>query len=106
MLRTALALVLVLGSSTAFAADGKVSGKVVVGGKPLAAGRIFFHLEGGQFVGAKITDGAYQIDRVPTGTRTVTIEGDGVPAKFASEKTSGLRVEVNEGKARQDFMIQ
>ena len=106
MLRHAMALVLMLGASTAFAADGTVSGSVRVGDKPLAAGRIIFHLDGGQFVGAKIKDGAYRIDRVPVGTHKITVEGDGVPARHASDETSSLTIEVKEGNAVHNFNLR
>ncbi|MBX9625861.1 MAG: carboxypeptidase-like regulatory domain-containing protein [Gemmataceae bacterium] len=88
---------LVLSAGPAGAADGKVSGTVVLNGKPLAAGRVLFHLPDGEFVGAKVKDGQYTISRVPTGARKVTVEGAGVPAKFASEETAGLTAEVKAG---------
>ena len=87
------------------AADGKVSGRITIDGKPLAAGRVFFHLDDGQFVGAKVKDGAYSIDRVPTGTRKITVEGKGVAPKFTSESTSGLTVEVKKGKSSYDIVL-
>ena len=90
------------------AADSKVTGKVwlVVAGKPLASGRIFFHLNNGQFVGSKVKDGDYSIDRVPVGTHKVTVEGQGVPEKYAAEDTSGLTVEVTEGTFTFDVILQ
>jgi hypothetical protein len=97
---------LVLSPSSVLAADGNVTGKVVVAGKPLASGRIIFHLDNGQFVGSKVKNVDYTIDRVPVGTRKVTVEGEGVPAKFAAEDTSGLTVEVKEGSGTFDFSLQ
>ncbi len=87
------------------AADGKVSGTVTVDVKPLAAGKVFLHLEGGQFVGAKIKDGKFVIDRVPVGTRKVTLEGTGVPAKCAEEETSDLLVTIEEGGKTLEFNL-
>lgn len=87
------------------AADGKLSGSVTIDGKPLAAGRVFFHLDDGQFVGAKVIDGAYSIDRVPTGTRKITVEGKGVAPKFTSENTSGLTMKVEKGKSTFDIAL-
>lgn len=85
-------------------ADDEVTGTVNIDGKPLAAGKITFHRDNGQFVGCKFKDGRYKIDRVPAGTLRVTLEGKGVPARFSSEDTTALRVQVAEdGPNRFDF---
>jgi hypothetical protein len=97
---------LVLSPSAVLAADGKVMGKVTMAGEPLASGRIIFHLDNGQFVGSKVKNGDFTIDRVPVGTRKVTVEGKDVPAKYAAEKTSGLTMKVKEGTSRLDFVLQ
>jgi hypothetical protein len=102
---TACSLLLV-SPSAVHAADGKVTGKVTVAGKPLASGRIIFHLDDGQFVGSKVKNGDYTIDRVPVGTRKVTVEGKGVPDKYADEETSGLKLEVKEGVNTIDINIE
>jgi hypothetical protein len=100
-------LALLIATPVARAADGKISGRITVAGKPLEAGRIIFHLEDGEFVGAKVNkDGTYMVSRVPTGTRKVTIEGKGVPVKYASENTSGLTLEVKDGKAIHDIELR
>ena len=96
---------LVMAAGSAGADDGKVSGRVSVGGKPLAVGRVIFHLENGQFVGSKVKDGKYTIDRVPTGILTVTAEGDGIPAKYTRDDRSPLRVMVKEGEGMIDFNL-
>jgi hypothetical protein len=57
------------------------------------------------FVGAKVKDGKYTVNRVPVGRYKVTFEGEGVPSKYASEDTSGLRVEVREGANTFDFRL-
>ncbi|MDB5388370.1 MAG: hypothetical protein JWM11_4016 [Planctomycetaceae bacterium] len=88
------------------ATDGKVSGHVIVNGKPLAEGRVFFHLDGGQFVGSKVENGEFQVDRVKTGTRKVTVEGEGVPARFSFEDKSGLVVDVAAGKNSFDLELK
>jgi hypothetical protein len=77
-----------------------VEGRVTYKGQPLAGGTITFHLKDDQFVGAKIKDGRFRVDRVPAGTVRVTIESQKVrlPAKYASEETSGLSAEVKKGK--------
>lgn len=101
----ACGLLLVAGS-LGHAADGKVTGEVRVNGKPLASGRIFFHLENGQFVGAKVKDGKYAVSRVPAGTRKISVEGKGVPAAFASEETTSLQVEIKGGAATHDIDLR
>lgn len=106
MLRTAIAFLLFVSAASAVAADGKVSGTVTVQGKPLTAGKVVFHLENGQFIGSKIKDGKYAIDRVPTGTYKVTIEGKGVPDKFNRDETTPLTVEVKEGEGIFDFDLE
>jgi hypothetical protein len=88
------------------AKDGKVSGTVVIDGAPLAAGRIFYHLANGQFVGAKVKDGKYTVDRVPVGKRAISVEGAGVPAKYSSEDTSGLVLEVKAGSSTHDISLR
>jgi hypothetical protein len=92
--------------SPANAADGKVSGVVTVSGKPLADGKVVFHLANGQFVGSKVKDGKYAIDRVPAGTRKVTVEGKGVPAKYTDDETSPLTVEVKDGDGTYDIDLK
>lgn len=86
-------------AGTASAADTEVSGRVILDGAPLAAGKITCHLENGEFIGSVIKDGEYHFDKVhvPTGSFKVTIEGDGVPAKYGHEKTTPLSIKVMEG---------
>jgi hypothetical protein len=85
---------LILVSPSAAISDGGVSGTITMDGQPVAGGKIAFHREDGQFVGTKFKDGMYKVDRVPAGTLTVTLDGKGVPLKYASEDTSGLVVQV------------
>ena len=70
------------------------TGAITVNGQPLAAGKITFYLDDDQFVGSKVKDGSYKVTRVPVGEWKVVIEGDGIPARFADEKTTGLKVNV------------
>ena len=95
-----------LTTNPACAADGKVAGAVAIDGKPLAAGKVIFHLANGQFVGSKVKDGKYAIDRVPVGTQKVTFEGDGVPAKYSLDDKSPLTAEVKEGDGTFDFDLK
>jgi hypothetical protein len=88
------------------AADGTIKGNITVNGKPLAAGKITFHLDNDQFVGAKVKNGSYTVDRVPVGTHRITVEGEGVPARYSSEDTTGLMAEVKEGANQFDVALQ
>jgi hypothetical protein len=82
----------------ASAADNEVTGKITLNDKPLQEGKVTFHLPNDQFIGAKIKpDGTYLIDRVPAGTFKVTIEGKGVPPKYATEEASEIKVTIKKG---------
>jgi hypothetical protein len=94
-----------LSADPASAADGKVTGRITIKGESLAAGRVIFHLDDGQFVGAKVKDGKYTIDRVPTGARKITVEGNGVAPKYAAENMSGLTLEVKKGSSTFDIVL-
>jgi hypothetical protein len=85
-------------AGSASAADSKVSGRVTLEGKPLAAGKITFYLADGEFFGSKVKDGKYAIDHAQAGTRKVTVEGEGVPIKYTLDDTSSLTVEIKDGK--------
>jgi hypothetical protein len=101
--------VLVSGGAVSAADEelASVGGKVIYNGKPLDDAVITFHLKDDQFVGAKIKDGKFRVDRVPIGAVKVTIDSKKValPAKFADPETSGLSVEVKKGKNPVNFMI-
>jgi hypothetical protein len=95
----ATACLLTLAAGTASAADTKVSGRVTLDGTPLAAGKLTCYLENGEFVGTVVKDGEFAFDKVrlPAGSFTVTIEGNGVPAKYGRENASSLSIKVVEG---------
>jgi hypothetical protein len=100
---------LLFSTPQASADDGKVTGVVTFKGKPLAEGKIVFHLKDGEFVGAKVkADGTYRLSRVPEGARKITVEVEGklIPAKYASEETSGLTFEVKKGSQRFDIELR
>jgi hypothetical protein len=84
-----------------------VGGKVIYKGKPLTDAVIMFHLKDDQFVGAKIKDGQFRVDRVPVGAVKVTIESKKItlPARFADPEKSGLSVEVKPGKNPVNLML-
>jgi hypothetical protein len=73
-----------------------IKGMITLDGKPIPSGRVFFFV-GDQFVGCKIKDGRFTVDRVAIGMYAVTIESKGVPARYSSEDTTGLRVQVRTG---------
>src|SRR3712207_4020423 len=85
---------------------GKVKGVVTLMGKPLAKGRILFHLDDDQIVGARIKNGAFVVNRVPAGKWRVSVEGEGVPVKYALDETTPLKVEVTKGEVQLDFAIK
>ena len=90
------------------AADEDLSsaeGRVTFNGKPIPEGTITFHLKDDQFVGAKLKDGMYRVDRVPVGEFTVTIESKKarLPVKYSREETSGLKLAVKKGKNTADI---
>lgn len=83
-----------------------VAGIVTVNGQPLADGMIIFYLDDNEFVGTKVKGGTFRVTRVPAGEWRVTIRSDEVPAKYASEDTSGLRVAVKQGMNTLDFDLK
>jgi hypothetical protein len=85
--------------------SASVKGTITLDGKPLAGGRIVFHLDNDQFVGAKIKCGKYRLDRVPTGKHKVTIEFKDVPARYSSEDQSKLTVVIAKGEMTLDFSL-
>jgi hypothetical protein len=85
--------------------SGEIQGTVTIQGKPLAEGKITFHFENGQFAGSPIKDGKYKVDLISTGKYRIAVEGKGVPAKYLSADTSGLAVEVKNGKNAYDIIL-
>jgi hypothetical protein len=102
----AVGLMLALSPAIAHAADAQLSGMVALDGRPLAKGRILFHGKNGQFVGSRIKDGKFAIDSMPSGARIATIEGEGVPKKYADEETSALKVAINGGENQFNFELR
>jgi len=81
----------------------RVTGTVAVAGAPLANGTVCLHaIRDGQIVGALVVKGKYDLQRVPIGKYSVTVEGSGAPAKYANGK-SGLMIEVTDGTNQFDF---
>jgi hypothetical protein len=98
-----VACAVLLGGGRVSAADEElatVEGTVTLNGKPVTDATITFHLKDDQFVGAKFKDGKYRVDRVPAGMVKVTIASKKVPlpAKYTSEETTPLSVEIKKGK--------
>lgn len=84
-------------SLSAAAEACEVTGVITLDGQPLASGKITLHRENGQFVGSKIKDGKYAINLAPAEILRVTFEGDGVPARYASDETTPLFVTLVSG---------
>jgi hypothetical protein len=76
---------------------GMVKGAVTLNGVPLKEGKLSLHTPGAKPIELPIKDGKYAGDKVPTGAKTVTIEGAGVPAKYGSPETTSLTVEIKAG---------
>jgi hypothetical protein len=110
-LMVVLACVAWLSPRLAGAADDQVAdvkGTITLNGKPLLGGRIilFPQPDDGQFVGAKIKEGAFKMSRVLVGRHIVTVEAKDVPPQFASEDTSSLTVEVKLGQNEFSFALK
>jgi hypothetical protein len=106
-----LALFALLSCHPALAADEELStieGKVTYNGKPLPDGSITFHLKDDQFVGARIKDGQFRVDRVPVGTVKVTFASKKlrIPTKYGIPETSPLTLEVKSGRGAAEFQIR
>jgi hypothetical protein len=83
------------------AKTGQVKGLVTLDGQPLAAAEVTIvtlDLPRPRVFTAKVANGAYAFaDELPTGKYVLIVIGKGVPEKFATTLTSGLRVEVAGG---------
>jgi hypothetical protein len=83
------------------AKTGQVKGLVTLDGKPLAAAEVTIvtlDLPRPRVFTAKVTNGAYAFaDELPVGKYVLIVAGKGVPEKFGTTLTSGLRVEVAGG---------
>jgi hypothetical protein len=81
-----------LGCSGSKTAQAGVHGKITYNGKPVTGGIIAFIPEGsgGNYAGQINPDGTYQIDEVPNGTCSVTIDALPDPGK-AAEAYGGAR---------------
>jgi hypothetical protein len=79
--------------------SGTITGKVTYQGKPLSDGFVNFSTEDRKIETKINADGTYSIRRLPVGTVKVHIESKtvAIPKKYASSKTSGLKIEVKEG---------
>jgi hypothetical protein len=80
---------------------GKLSGTVKLDGQPLAEGEVMavtLDLPRPRVVSAKVTNGTYSFaDELPVGKYALLVTGKGLPEKFGTTLTSGLRIEVASG---------
>ena len=102
----AVSALLTAGGPSVARAEGQATGTITIDGKPLAEGKITFHRDNGQFVGSKVKDGNYTIDRLTAGRLKVTVEGKGVRAAYTSEATTPLQVEATEGATILDIKLE
>jgi len=84
--------------------DARVTGSVSVSGMPLEDGRLCLHSADGPIFGARITKSQFLIPRVPVGHFRVTIEGGGVPVRYASA-SSELTIQIRNGENVADFNL-
>jgi hypothetical protein len=84
-------------------ADPKVEGTVHCDGADVTNSQICFHSKSGLIYGSKIVDGRFAIPRVPVGDYKVTIEGDGVPAKYGS--ASIISISIRGGRNQFDLAL-
>ena len=65
-------------------------------------------LKDGQFVGTKIKDGKYRIDRVPFGECIVTVDIKKfpLPAQYSDPEKSGLKLTVKKGMNMADWELK
>lgn len=124
---TLLALVTVGLLGSLQAAENRVSGKVLLGGKPVGGQVIFVGPDGKELPPAPLTaDGRYFLDAPPPGKYKIAIRpltekvdkpkvpvlpkapkpGVAPPAKFAKVTTSGLTCDVKEGTQVFDIVLK
>ena len=85
---------------------GRITGKVIFNGKPLAAGSILLYPEKGDALTAAIAvDGTYKFTAVQPGEYTVGVAAFGVPAKYSDAKTSPLKLTVSKGNQEHDITL-
>jgi hypothetical protein len=96
--------VLLLASAAATADEGSssVKGQVTYKGVALAKGRILFHFDNDQMIGAKIKDGQYSIKKIPPGEYQITVESEGIPMKYSRDDTTPLKFVVKKGSQNHD----
>lgn len=112
-----------------------VTGKVTFRGQPLPRGTVAFHPEKGKPIKAKLQeDGTYEAKKVPVGKVRLTVETESlkpaprkppapggkppappapapagkyipIPVKYADPRTSGLTLDVKEGKQVHDIVL-
>ena len=82
-----------------------VEGKVHFKGQPIVA-KVTFHIGNSKTTVVTNRQGEYAVKALPAGKAIVTISADGLPAVYASPKTSPLAVELKAGKQMANLELQ
>jgi hypothetical protein len=109
--------------------EGEVRGTVKMGDRLVPAGTVRFHCAGGKELSAVIRDGAYRLEKVPTGEAKVTVVGPkapegllrpfgpasqaaaprelpAIPGRYARQDGSGLTCHVTGGQQTFDINLR
>jgi hypothetical protein len=85
---------------------GSIQGTIKFGLYPLPKGRLSLQTAGAPPRTARIKDGGFAMDRVAPGTFRVAIDAEGIPKRYVDPATSGLTVQVKEGRNAIRFDLQ
>jgi hypothetical protein len=77
---------------------GSVQGTIKFELYPLPRGQLSLHAAGTPPRSTRIDEGGFAVDRVAPGTFRVAIDAEGIPKRYADPATSGLSVQVKEGR--------
>ena len=88
-------------------AGGAVKGKVTLDGKPLAKGTVALtDKDGKAYTAAIAADGTFGLENVPPGEYRVSVtDAKDIPAKYADQKTTPLKLNVVKGANEPDIKL-